>query len=121
MKTNKRWVSNIKNNTCVKYDQTKPYPPLDLDLKEYIRTTSGENAGGAFEMNGNGKNFPKFEMNIRLLKFGKNQGTPSFADEIGVWKAGYGDANQIVYKDNKDLVQHLAHIVFRVVTVVVCR
>ena len=120
MKSKQKWTHDISNNTCVNYKSDKTYPELDLDLINFFETASMENAlGDKFVMGGNGKNYPQFEMKIRYLKFEKNEAVPNFDDLIGKWKSGYGDASQLQYQENKNLTNHMAQIVFRVVTVVV--
>lgn len=95
------------------------YPPINLDLMAAFAKAGKENAMGPFQLDGNGKNYPTFKMVMKRLEYMKETAPPKVNEKIGVWEAGFGESRLITYESGKDLIPHLAHTVFRIVTYVV--
>ncbi|CAG7815216.1 unnamed protein product, partial [Allacma fusca] len=105
---------------CADYKMTDVNKDDELNLKLYdaLRNASKDNMI-AFELNDeNGKNFPLFKMRIQRLTFDNNQKTPKTNVNVGYWQSGFKEKEAITFENGLDLVEHLAHTVFRIVTVV---
>jgi len=73
-----------------------------------------------YHLSQNGQNYPELKMKIQRLTFDPNTGTPKRTETIGTWKAGLGGQELIEFAAKKDLQEHKAVDVYRVVVVVVC-
>lgn len=107
------------NLPCADMKETKAPDQLKLNLLDVFKTVGKDNILGEFKFEGPGKNYPQFKMNIERLVFNKEQAEPSTREEIGKWEAGFGEEELITFNENKDLKNHVALTVFRIVTVVV--
>ena len=107
---------------CANYKMNQSSEELSLDLYDALKNISKDNMI-PYELSAqeNGKNYPKFDMKIERFVWGENKQTPQEKKEVGVWKSGFEEKDAIHYVDGLDLIDHLAHTVFRIVTVVVSK
>jgi len=92
--------------------------PINLDLMGALKSVNNENGIGPFQLEKNGKNYPKFNMIIRRLQYSPKTPEPR-AEKVGTWIGGFGEKDSVRFDNGKDLQNHLAHTVFRIVTFVV--